>query len=191
MIVSNMLVVAIILPLVVYLAVAFNLTLVVCLAVKKRRYLRVKPPVRSRKKNRGDGVVVGRYNVRTMTREQKYVYKKYFTSGALTFGKIKDDKYLALVQQELQKRNVRRRALEHLGIAPEQVAEAGELSYVEVLESPWLSASISKTTTPRLLSSMAAKSCFSPVSAQPLHVTTTGAGFSAAAVLGLKTVAWM
>ena len=45
------------------------------------------------------------------------------------------------------------------------IVEAGELSYVEVLESPWLSASISKTTTPRLLSSMAAKSCFSPVSA--------------------------
>ena len=109
--------------------VVIILTLVVFLAVKKWCYLRVKPPVRRRKKNRGDGVVVGRYNVRTMTREQKYVYKKYFTSGALTFGKIKDDKYLALVQQELQKRNVRRRALEHLGIAPEQVAEAGELSF--------------------------------------------------------------
>ena len=121
--------------------VAFTVMILVMSVIMTRSYVvsggagkaggaSAKRSARAAKKPRGDVVAPGNYNVRTMTKAQKNIYRSYFMGGGCLFSKKMSDKqYMAAVEAELKKRNIRSRALERLGLAEEQIAEIGSAEF--------------------------------------------------------------
>lgn len=75
-----------------------------------------------------DVVAVGVYNPDTMNADQKRIYESYFhfQSGGCMFRRNKemtDQEYRQEVQREVERRNLRRRALDKLGLDASQVSE--------------------------------------------------------------------